>query len=72
MANDLPIPSPPVTASVKDYGAVGDGKVDDTVAFEAAIAAIPLQGGVLFIPPGEYGIVHTCACDQMMKMQCHK
>ena len=53
MANDVPIPSSPITASVKDHGAVGNGKVDDTAAFESAIAAMPPQGGVLYIPPGE-------------------
>lgn len=37
-------------ANVRDYGAVGDGKVDDTGAFEAALLAIRRRGGgVLFV-----------------------
>lgn len=39
-------------ANVRDYGARGDGKTDDTAAIlEAAKAASP---GVLFLPPGRY------------------
>lgn len=37
--------------SVKDFGAVGDGVTDDTVAFAAAYA---VAGGTLFIPDGIY------------------
>lgn len=41
--------------SVKDFGAVGDGVTDDTLAFNAAIAATqddwPIQ-----VPPGKYNI----------------
>ena len=36
--------------NVKDYGAVGDGVADDTVAIEAAFA---VNGGIYF-PPGTY------------------
>jgi hypothetical protein len=39
---------------VKNYGAVGDGTTDDTGAIQAALAAIPLTGGVLYFPPGRY------------------
>ena len=38
--------------SVKDFGAVGDGAVDDTVAIQAAIGAV--GNGVLFFPEGTY------------------
>ena len=63
MGNDSPIPSPPITASVKDFGAVGNGVADDTAAFVAAIASIPSQsGGVLYVPPGPFrGIRGTSA-----------
>ena len=41
--------------SVKDFGAVGDGVADDTAAINAAIAALPANGGrVLFPSIGPY------------------
>lgn len=43
-------------ANVKAFGAVGDGKTQDTAAFEAAVAAVAQQpgGGTLYAPPGTY------------------
>lgn len=47
------------TFNVKDYGAVGDGRTDDTQALQAAIdAAAAAGGGTVYIPDGEY-IVST-------------
>lgn len=41
--------------SVKDFGAVGDGTTNDTIAFNAAAAAIQAAGGgKLIIPNGTY------------------
>ncbi len=43
--------------NVKDYGAVGDGKTDDTRGLKKAIAtAFANGGGIVFIPDGEYRI----------------
>ncbi|MEI7437922.1 MAG: glycosyl hydrolase family 28-related protein [bacterium] len=42
------------TVNVQEYGARGDGQADDTGAIRAAIAALPVKGGVLFFPPGHY------------------
>lgn len=44
------------TVSVKDFGAVGDGMTDDTVAIQAAINAKAATGGEIFFPSGTYKI----------------
>lgn len=53
------------TVNVKDFGAVGDGVTDDTVAFNAAIAEANSRGGIdaanvvgttIYIPDGRYPI----------------
>ena len=41
--------------NVKDFGAVGDGKADDTVSIQTAVNCLPV-GGRLFIPDGVYNI----------------
>ena len=46
------------SVSVRDYGAVADGKTDDLAAFQAALAALP-QGGVLLVPAGSYYLGET-------------
>ena len=46
--------------NVRDFGAVGDGKKDDTAAFVAAMKAAGSTGGnTVFIPPGNYLIHDT-------------
>lgn len=41
--------------NVKDYGAVGNGTQDDTIAVQAAVAAANNNGGgIVFVPDGEY------------------
>jgi len=41
--------------NVKDYGAVGDGVINDTVAIQQAVAAaVTNGGGIVFVPDGEY------------------
>ena len=40
--------------SVRDHGAVGDGKTDDYAAFAAAIDAVGPDGGEIRIPEGRY------------------
>jgi hypothetical protein len=44
------------TMSVKDFGAVGNGIVDDSAAFAAAVAAASNDWTIL-VPPGLYNIV---------------
>jgi len=49
------IPTVRVKANVKDFGAKGDGKADDTQALRDAIAKA--KGGAIFLPAGRYKIV---------------
>jgi hypothetical protein len=44
--------------NVKDFGAQGDDSVDDTIAVQHAIDAIPGRG-ILVFPPGRYLISDT-------------
>lgn len=41
-------------ANVRDFGAVGDGKTNDTEAIQQAIASLPPEGGEVVFPPGHY------------------
>jgi hypothetical protein len=53
------IENPPVKASlfnVCDYGAVPDGKTDNSAAFQNALSAAGLNGGTVYIPSGMYRI----------------
>jgi len=48
------------TISVKDFGAVGNGTTDDTVAIQAAINAAVLAGrGKVYMPTGNYLVSST-------------
>lgn len=40
--------------SVKAYGAIGDGSVDDGPAIQATITAATAAGGAVIVPPGNY------------------
>ena len=51
--------------SVKDFGAVGDNVADDTAAIQAAIAAIPTNG-VLVFPQGTYRTTSTITVQKNM------
>lgn len=44
-----------VTLNVRDFGAAGDGKKDDTIFIQAAILSCP-KGGRVFIPKGTYKV----------------
>jgi hypothetical protein len=40
----------------RSYGAIGDGVHDDTAAIQAAINALPADGGTVYVPDGIYMI----------------
>lgn len=42
--------------NVRNYGAAGDGVHDDTAAIQAAINALPADGGTIYVPSGTYMI----------------
>jgi len=45
-----------IEANVKDYGAVGDGVADDSIAFQTALRDMKTLGGALYVPAGTYKI----------------
>jgi len=47
-------------AGVKDFGAAGDGRADDTVAIEAAVKA---GTGAVYFPKGNYRLTRTVVVD---------
>src|SRR4030042_6412136 len=53
-------PSASATRTVRDFGAVGDGKTDDTAAIEAAVKA---GTGAVYFPAGEYRLTPTIRID---------
>lgn len=59
--------------NVKDFGAVGDGKVDDLAAFQSAIEALntdPLSpmGGAIYVPPGVYRLSSTLVLNRAINL----
>jgi hypothetical protein len=44
------------TVNVRNKGALGNGKKDDTAAFQAAINSLPASGGTVMVPAGNYMI----------------
>jgi len=48
------VPGPII--NVRELGAKGDGRTDDTEFFQRAVDAVPLTGGTLVVPRGDYRI----------------
>ena len=62
---EKPIPTFPVMANVKDFGAAGDGRTDDTDAIRKALMhveqkfdedAFGAAGAAVYLPPGTYKV----------------
>jgi len=54
VTNNPPATQPPNSVNVKDFGAVGDGKVDDQAALQKAVDQAKATGQSVWIPPGTY------------------
>lgn len=50
--------------NVKDFGATGEGTVDDTAAIQASHAAAAALGLPLFLPPGTYNVTGLVSITQ--------
>lgn len=48
-----------VTANVRSFGAKGDGRTDDILAIEAALASLNGTGGIVLLPPTRTHNLHT-------------
>jgi len=60
--NWLATPSTPGIYNIKEFGAVGDGTTDDTIAFKSAMAYIASRnGGTLQIPEGDFVVTSPVA-----------
>ena len=64
-----PVPSAPALQfNVRDFGARGDGKTDDTMAFESALAAAAQAptGRCVRVPPGQYRLTRSLTLDSTL------
>lgn len=54
--------------NVKDFGAVGDGKADDTKAIQSALdkAKYIIRGSSVILPPGEYRVTKTLVVENTL------
>lgn len=74
VSNQSIVPKDAGCFDVKEhFGAAGDGKTDDTAAFNAAFAhlasKVPLAYNTLVIPPGEYLITGRLHCSRFIDVK---
>ena len=55
-----------IRISVRALGAAGDGRTDDTAAFEAALHTAEETGGEVLVPWGHYRITRTLTVKSRM------
>jgi hypothetical protein len=58
-ASELVFPADAGVVNVKDYGAAGDGKTDDTAAIQKALDAFPGGNRIIYLPHGTYLVSDT-------------
>lgn len=58
----------PTFINVMDYGAFGDGSVDDTDAVQSALTDACKRGSAVFFPAGTYKITDTLTITEPIKM----
>lgn len=58
--------------NIKEFGAVGDGKTDDTIAIQKAIEYLNNNGGTLYFPVGDYNVSVTNNGDSVINIQSDK
>lgn len=69
-AQQSPSPAQPGLVTVRDFGAVGDGRTDDTDAFQRAIDAVgKLGGGVVTVPTGSYKLLGRITVKQGVTLE---
>lgn len=59
LADGIVFPKDPGVLNVKDYGAKGDGRHDDTAAIQKALSAYPDGRRIVYLPNGVYRITDT-------------
>ena len=50
-----------IQGNVKDYGALGNGVDDDSIAFQTALSEMAETGGALYVPAGTYVLTQELA-----------
>ncbi len=64
-----PLPQPPGSLSVRDFGAKGDGVADDTEAIQRSLNAGVEAKKVVFLPPGTYRTTRGFRLEQPVAIQ---
>lgn len=55
--------------NVKDFGAIGNGVANDTVAVQEAIDSLTSAGGTVYFPPGTYRITDAIRLRDALKLE---
>ncbi|MDI3340500.1 MAG: right-handed parallel beta-helix repeat-containing protein [Sphaerobacter sp.] len=54
--------------NVRDFGAAGNGRADDTSAISAALATAKRRGARLYVPAGTYRVTRTVVIDSPLRI----